>query len=386
VNVSSAPDIPVSAPVSTLELFLDLVFVFTITQLTSLVARPAGVLSYLHATLALLMVWWMYSGYIWLTSNVGGERAAYRLLMFGGMGGFLLMALSIPRAFGVGGLPFALGYLGVTLIHAGLFKRAPNSSAQAIRGIFGYNLAAALLLLSAAALPESWRLWPWLGAVSVLLLSGVKRRESSFQLRPAHFAERHGLILMIALGESIIAIGVGVGAAALSPRLVLGALLGLSLSAALWWSYFDRLAEAGAIRLAAAAPAEQTRLALRGYGFGFVSMIAGIIALAAGIKLVVGHLNAGSLGTGSLGTGSLDGAPDALSAWSLAGGVSLYLLGGVLFMRIVRLGPSRRRLLFAGLALLSAPLGLFTGGLVQLAVLVALMVLLLVLEGRRAHD
>jgi len=363
----SASVLPSAGPVSTLELFLDLVFVFTVTQITSLVVHPHGAADYLRAALVLLIVWWMYSGYIWLTSNVGTGRAAYRLLMFGGMGGFLLMALSIPHAFGEAGAAFALGYLMVTLIHAGLFKHAPNSSAQAIRGIFGYNLAAALLLLLAAWLPHQ-ALACWGLAVGVLLLSGVFRRESGFQLRPAHFAERHGLILIIALGESVVAIGVGAGDSAITWRLALGALLGLALSAALWWSYFSGDDERAAEALEHAPAQARPQLALRGFGFGHVLMIAGIIGLAAGVKLVVGHLG---------------GAPSALTAWSLAGGVSLYLLGDVLFRWVVGIGRAGTRLAFAGLVLLSAPLGLLGGGLVQLAGLVALLVGLLWLEGRR---
>jgi len=358
--------LPSPGPVSTLELFLDLVFVFTVTQITSLVVHPHGAADYLRAALVLLIVWWMYSGYIWLTSNVGTGRAVYRLLMFGGMGGFLLMALSIPHAFGAAGAAFALGYLMVTLIHAGLFKHAPNSSAQAIRGIFGYNLAAALLLL-AAWLPHQ-ALACWGLAVGVLLLSGVFRRESGFQLRPAHFAERHGLILIIALGESVVAIGVGAGDSAITWRLALGALLGLALSAALWWSYFSGDDERAAEALEHAPAQARPQLALRGFGFSHVLMIAGIIGLAAGVKLVVGHLG---------------GAPSALTAWSLAGGVSLYLLGDVLFRWVVGIGRAGIRLAFAGLVLLSAPLGLLGGGLVQLAGLVALLVGLLWLEGRR---
>ncbi|GAA4014395.1 low temperature requirement protein A [Deinococcus rubellus] len=354
-------------PVSTLELFLDLVFVFTVTQITSLVVHPHGAVDYLRASLVLLIVWWMYSGYIWLTNNVGTDRTAYRLLMFGGMGGFLLMALSIPHAFGGAGMVFALGYLAVTLIHAGLFKHAPNSSAQAIRGIFGYNLAAALLLLLAALLPGLALAW-WGLAVGVLLLGSAVRRGHGFQLRPAHFAERHGLILIIALGESVVAIGVGAGNSAITWRLALGALLGLALSAALWWSYFSGDDERAARALERAPAETRPHLALRGFGFGHVLMIAGIIGLAAGVKLVVGHLG---------------GAPSALTAWSLAGGVSLYLLGDVLFRQVVGIGRAPTRLVFAMLALLSAPIGLLGGGLLQLAVLVALLVGLLWLEERR---
>ena len=356
-------------PVSTLELFFDLVFVFTVTQLTGLIAHPAGALAYLQASLILLMVWWMYSGYIWLTSNVGTEAALHRLLIFGGMGGFLTMALSIPAAFGGSALLFGVGYLLVTLIHAGLFLAAPNSSARAIRGIFGYNLTAALLVLAAAFLPGG-RLWLWGAAVAVLLLSGWLRRESGFQLRPAHFAERHGLILMIALGESVVAIGAGVGGAALTPTLLLGALLALGLNFALWWSYFDADAHRASGVLERLPAAERARLALRGFGFGHVLMIAGVIGVAAGVKLTLGGLSAHGA------------APGALIAWSLGGGAALFLLGDVLFRHVSGLGRAWPRLLCAVLALGTALAGQRAGGLVQMSLLTALLAALLLLEAR----
>ncbi|GGQ92863.1 low temperature requirement protein A [Deinococcus ruber] len=367
---------PEDAPVSTLELFLDLVFVFTITQITNLVVHPVGVADYLHALFILLMVWWMYSGYIWLTSNVSTDQTVRRLLMFGGMGGFLTMALSIPQAFGSSGVVFGVGYLIVTLIHAGLFKKAPNSSAQAIWGIFGYNLTAAALVLAAAFVPAGWRMWPWALAIVVLFVSGLLRRESGFQMRPAHFAERHGLILIIALGESVVALGVGVGNARLTPWLVVGALLGLALNAALWWSYFGADAERSARLLEERPARERTRLALRGFGFGHAIMIAGIIALAAGMKLTLSHLGADNPEQ------SHEQARN-LTAWSLAAGVTLYLLGDVLFRRVTGLGRSGLRLLIAALTLLSGVVGMVLGNLLQMAVLVALLVLLLLLESRR---
>ncbi|WP_425147526.1 low temperature requirement protein A [Deinococcus sp.] len=376
--MTAGPLLPASAPVSTLELFLDLVFVFTVTQITGLIAHPSGAAHsltapsltapYLHALLILLLVWWMYSGYIWLTSNVGTDQAAHRLLMFGGMGGFLMMALGIPHAFGSGGAAFGLGYLLVTLIHAGLFLSAPNSSARAIRGIFGFNLTAALLVLAAAFVPDGWKVPLWTLAVTVLIVSGLLRRESGFQLRPAHFAERHGLILMIALGESVVAIGAGVGNAPLTPPLLLGALLGLALSAALWWSYFGTDAEGAAGALEKLSPLERTRLALRAFGFGHAIMIAGVIGVAAGVKLTLGQL------------GSHAGL---LTAWSLAGGTALYLLGDALFRQLAYLAGAAPRLIFAALALLTAPLGSSLGSLWQLAALLGLLSAMLLVEARR---
>lgn len=132
---------------STLELFLDLVFVFTVTQLTELVAHPHGAGDYVDAALILGLTWWMYDGYIWLTGNVRTDRAGPRLAVFAGMGGYLLMALSIPAAFGPteeaagdSGVVFGLAFLAVTVIHTLLFSTAPNTSARAIWSVAPFNL------------------------------------------------------------------------------------------------------------------------------------------------------------------------------------------------------------------------------------------------------
>ncbi|HEY8602673.1 MAG TPA: low temperature requirement protein A [Thermomicrobiales bacterium] len=180
---------PAAAPgierVSTVELFFDLVFVFAITQLTSLVAHPHGPGDYLRASLVFMTLMWMYGGYTWLTSNLAIERPWQRQILFMAMAGFFIMALSIPEVFEAGGLPYGLGLLCVTAIHAFLFSTAPTGSARAIRGIAGYNVAAALLVLAAAFVRPPWD-WPlWTAAVAVVILASIRRRErASRSARP----------------------------------------------------------------------------------------------------------------------------------------------------------------------------------------------------------
>lgn len=228
---------PAEAPVQrvgTIELFFDLVFVFALTQLTSLVAHPHGLADYGKAFLVFLTLMWIYDGYVWLGGNVelGGERQ--RGLIFVSMAGFFVMALSIPTVYYAGGLPYALGLLTVTTIHAFLFKTAQNSSAQAIWQIAPYNFGAALLVLVAAFVQPPYD-WPiWAAAVATLLSSTFIGRRREFQLSPRHFVERHGLLIIIALGESIVAVGGGVGKVALSGPLLAYGVLALMLAALLW--------------------------------------------------------------------------------------------------------------------------------------------------------
>ncbi|GBF05627.1 hypothetical protein DAERI_050136 [Deinococcus aerius] len=176
---------PVITRVSTLELFLDLVFVFTVTQLTSLIAGARNGADYLGAALVFMTIWWIYSGYVWLTSNVGTERTKHRLLMFAGMAGFLVMALAIPTVFGAGGVAYGVGLLVVTLVHAGLFTRARTGSARAILGIAPFNLVSAGLVLLAGFVNLPWD-WPlWVAAVGVVISSSFFGRERGFTLSPA---------------------------------------------------------------------------------------------------------------------------------------------------------------------------------------------------------
>jgi low temperature requirement protein LtrA len=272
--------------VSTIELFFDLVFVFTITQLTTLlVAEPTGV-GVGRVVLIFGNVWWMYGGYAWLTNAVPPREPVVRLLMLVGMAGFLIVALAIPLAFGSSGLAIGVGYLVVTFVHTGLFLRASQESA--VRAMFRlgpYNVVTAAMLLAAGFVggPARWALWT--AAFVLHWASPAVTAVGGFRIRAGHFVERHGLIVLIALGESVVAVGLGVqGHHELTAGLILTAVLGLALAAVLWWLYFDGEDQWAERALDEAPDTRNPWLALFAFGYAFLPVLGGIIVLAAGVR------------------------------------------------------------------------------------------------------
>jgi low temperature requirement protein LtrA len=356
------PRLPESEPgaprVTTLELFFDLVFVFIVTQVTQVVAHAHAAPEFLRAFLVLAVTWWMYGGYAWLTNNIDIGGTATRLLLLTAMAAFFVMALAIPRVAGADGVTFALAYLAVILVHAALFTRAPNASARAIFAVAPFNFASAAFVLAAAFVPGRWNLALWGMALLALLAAMLARVERGFSLRAGHFAERHGLIILIALGESVVGIGTGAGDAPVRLPLVRTAVLGLALAAALWWCYFDRDDVRGEHAMARADGARRARLGVQAYWFAHLLMIWGIVVTAAGVEGVVASLT----GTEGIAVGQL-----------LAGGVAFFLLGESAFRSLLRIAPSRMRLGAAGLALATAPLGSAMGGPSQLGILVLIL-------------
>jgi low temperature requirement protein LtrA len=351
--------------VSTLELFFDLVFVFTITQVTHLVEHAHGAGDLARAFLVLVAMWWMYGGYAWLTNNVALDAVIARLLMIGGMLGFFVMALSVPRVWSGDGVPFALAYLVVVLIHATLFTHAPNSSARAIWHIVPYNVGASLLLLAGGFLSQRYSWIAWLAAIATLVSATFARAERSFTLNAAHFAERHGLIMLIVLGETIISIGKGAGETPVRLPLITAAIFGLSLVAALWWSYFDRDDTTAEHAMARANAEERARLGIQAYWFAHLVLIVGVVVAAAGLHGVVADITQPTTDS---------------AAWYLAVGVAIYLVGEAIFRRIMSIGPTVGRYIAAGFALATAPLGLLAGSLPQLGLLVLVLVAMLLAE------
>jgi low temperature requirement protein LtrA len=352
--------------VSTLELFFDLVFVFTITQVSDLILHAHSLLEVGRAFLILTVIWWMYGGYAWLTNNVGTAQPLNRILVLTAMAGFLVMALSVPQVFGRDGLAFGLAYLLVNVIHAALFTRAPDtSSAQAIWRIASFNIGGALLIVVAGVAPPAWNWILWIAAVSVLVLIPFFGRVSAFAVHPAHFVERHGLVMIIALGESIISIGVGAAGEPVTLLLVTAAVLTLALTAAIWWSYFYQDEQEAEHALNRVSSGERAWMALYAFGYGHLVMIAGIVVMAAGVKQWIEQLHEDT----SLTTSAL-----------LASGITLYLLGDVLFRRAVHIPSSRLRLGMALVSLATIPLGVWAGGLIQVAALLLIFIVALSLE------
>jgi len=192
--------------VSTLELFFDLVFVFAITQLTGILSHDVTVADGFRVLLVFGALWWMYGGYVWLSNARTPSRAPERLLMLLGMAGFLIMALAIPDAFWRDGVALGLGYLVVVLVHAWLYRRINANIAR----VAPFNLAAALLVIAAGVVKGTAGYVLWAAALAVLVLSPlVTRVRGRFSISPAHFTERHGALVIIVFGESVVDIGIG---------------------------------------------------------------------------------------------------------------------------------------------------------------------------------
>ena len=346
--------------VSSLELFFDLVFVFTITQLTSLLLRDPTLNGLLQMFLLFGNVWWMYGGYAWLTNAVPPRDVAVRLLLLVGMGGFLLIALAIPTAFADGGVLFGIGYLVVTLVHTGLFSQSSRQSiVSAVRRLGPFNLVTAALLLVAGFTPGWVRVLLFALGFVLHWITPLLIPQSSFNIRAAHFVERHGLILLIALGESVVAVGIGLGAIELPVGRIVAALLGLGLTAALWWLYFTGDEERAEVALDKAQGVGKFWLALNAFGYAFVPILGGIVLVAAGLKLAVVRYN----------------EPATVSAAVfLAAGVATYLVGLALFRWLIHARSVALTLLMGFLAILTTFIGLRTTPVAQLAALVVILI------------
>jgi low temperature requirement protein LtrA len=363
---------PAVERVSTLELFFDLVFVFTVTQLTAVLTHDLSWSALGQVMLMLGLIWWMYAGYAWLTNAVSTRGVARRAVLLGGMGGYLILALAVPGAFEGSGLAFGLAYALVVVVHATLYVRlASDRSSEAIRGIVPFNLASALLVVVGGALGGTAQAVLWTIAVAqewvTPFLAGRGESQQEFEIAPAHFVERHGLVIIVAIGESVVAIGIGAAGLAVNAELVLVAVLGLLLAAGLWWAYFgaddDVQAEEALTR--ASAP-ERPWMALFGFGCAHYFLLLGIVLVAVGLKKATGH--------------PYDELTSA-QALALGGGVALFLAADVWFRRVLRLGRSVHRAVAAVLALATVVLGTGIAAVAQLAALVVLLAAALAGEG-----
>src|SRR3954453_8939813 len=267
--------------VSTLELFFDLVFVFTITQLTAVLAHETSLRGLLQVVLMLGLIWWMYSGYVWLTNAVAPDRMERRMVLLGGMAAFLIVALAIPHAFGAGGAAFGIAYLGVVAVNTGMFAKGTSArTLRAVTGLAPYNLLSAPLVLAggSAGGTAQYVLWSPAFALEWVTPSLIHGAEG-FEISPGHFVERHGLVVLVAIGESIVAVGAGAAEEPLDLQLAAVAALGLALSACLWWLDFGGGDARGEEAPAAAPPERRPRLAVDAFGYWHLFLLLGIVAI-----------------------------------------------------------------------------------------------------------
>jgi low temperature requirement protein LtrA len=341
------------APVTMLELFFDLVFVFSVTQLTTLILMSGGWRGYGRAALVLVVTWWMYAGYAWLANNVGPTTVSTRLPMLVAMTCFLVMAIAVPDAFGSGAWLFAIGYLLVVLVHAVSFARSTlGGSAAAIRSILPVNLGTALLLVLAALVGEGWGWAFWVAACLVLATSVVRTGESGFSVRTEHFVERHQLLIIIALGETIIATGVSAQGQLTHLDVLAAVLLSMLVISCLWWVYFGSGDDqAGARALDEVSEARRTVMGMRAYSLTHLAHIAGLVLVAVGLHEVVHHPVRHLTWAGAL---------------TLSAGCALYLVGEIAFRRVLHLGTVAGHLVTAVACLVVAVVGVTVNGAIQL--------------------
>ncbi len=356
--------------VTPLELFFDLVFVLAITQCTALMAHNPSWSGLIQGLLVLGMLWWAWVGYAWLTSVVDPEEGAVRLVIFGAMAALLIVSLCVPHAFGDLALVFALAYGLVRIAQIWLFILAsPEDDAlrHAVLGLAVSTVIAVSLLAVASLFDGILQGAIWALALFLDLVGPYLIPPAGWRLHAEHFAERHGLIVIIALGESIVAIGVG-AAGELSFGIGAAAVLGVALTAAMWWIYFDVVALVSGRRLAAAEPGYvQNTMARDSYSYLHLPMVAGIVLVALGLKKTIGHF---------------DDHLHAVPAFALLGGLAIYLLGLVAFRWRHIHSLNRRRLLLAIVLLILVPVTIDIPAIAALAVANVLIWVLIVIETR----
>jgi len=354
--------------VTPLELFFDLVFVLALTQCTALMADEPTWEGLAKGLLVLGVLWWAWVGYAWLTSVVDPQEGTARMVIFAAMAAMLVVALCVPEAFEDLGLLFAAGYAVVRVAHIALFRVSGRDDPQLARSVRGLAVSTAIgvSILAGASFADGalqgalWALALGLDMAGPLLF-GVE----GWRLVPSHFAERHGLILIIALGESIVAIGVG-AEGGVDAGVVAAAVLGVAIAAAQWWLYFDVVALVAERRLSKAEPGrEQNAVARDSYSFLHFPMVAGIVLVALGMKKTLEHT---------------EDPLKLVPAVALMGGAALYLLAHVLFrLRNIRT-LNRQRLVGAIVLLALIPLAVELPALATIAVLAALLVALVAYE------
>jgi low temperature requirement protein LtrA len=303
--------------VAPLELFFDLVFVFALTQVTALMAENPTWSGLGEGMLVLAALWWAWAAYAWLTNYVAAEEDRERLLMLAVMGAFLIAALAVPEAFGDDALVFAVAYAAARWLHIFIFAEANDDvdTGQAIVRLARTALPAPLMLIAAAFVGGTAQAVIWILALAIDFAGPFVFGVRGFQVSAGHFAERFGLIVIIALGESIVAIGAGLEGD-VDAGVVAAAALGLIVACSLWWAYFDWVALDAESRFRRARGDRRAMIARDSYSYLHLPMIAGIVLIALGVKKTIGDV---------------DEPLKTVPAVALFGGIALYYAGHVGF-------------------------------------------------------
>ncbi|CAN5191460.1 low temperature requirement protein A [soil metagenome] len=376
--------------VTTLELFFDLIYVFAFTQVSLLMAHgshgTADATGVLQGLVVLGLVWWSWTSYAWLGNQAHADRGIVRVGVMVAIATMFVVTLAIPEAFAdhEGGLfapiVFAVGYIFVRVVHSVVYIIAAGADAGLRRQVIvslGIGLVpSAALLIIGAFVGAPYQVWIWLVAIALdLLIVYLSSSDGDWRLpSAAHFAERHGLIIILALGESIVAIGVGAAQLPLSVGIIVGSVLGVALALGLWWTYFHSLSTKVEREVAKVQGTRRATVATGAYTYLHIALVAGIVITAVGIEQVMREVE----------------SPEPIgrfTAIALAGGVSLYLAGTAFVWRRVSGEWAIVRLAGATVIGLSTLLLNRLPALGAIAVTVVLVVALIVVEqilGQRA--
>ena len=345
--------------VTPLELFFDLVFVFALTQVTALMSVTPTWQGVARGMLVLAALWWAWGAYAWLTNYIETDRGAERLLMFGSMAAMLVAALAVPQAFEEDGVLFGCAYAVVRWLHIFIFAEANEDvdAAGAIRRLARTAIPGPALLIAAGFADDGLQYVLWVVALAIDFAGPFVFGVRGFKVSPGHFAERFGLIVIIALGESIVAIGVGAQGLELDAGMIAAAIMGIVIAAALWWAYFDVVALVAERRFKESTGYARILIARDSYSYLHLPMIAGIILVALGIKKTLGNV---------------DEPLKAVPAAALLGGIALYYLGHLGF-RLRNVGTlNRQRLVAVLLCLALIPVATEVDALIAVAVAAAI--------------
>jgi low temperature requirement protein LtrA len=356
------------AQVTPLELFFDLVFVFAITQVTRLLTSDPHWIGLLRGLLLLGVLWWAWSAYAWLTNTLDPDEGAVRIAMLAAIAAMLVVSLAAPHAFGRDGMTFAVAYIVVRAFHLVLYALAGRHDHDLLRAVLRVVPTVALggaLLVLAAFLDGSAKLACWGAAVAIDYGGVLFGHMRGWRISADHFVERFGEIILIALGESIVALGVGAAGVRLDTYVITAALLGFCVVACLWWSYFDWVVFVAQRRLAELTGAARALLARDAYSYLHLPMVGGIVLFAFGLTTALHNARHSLAVVPSVG---------------LVGGVALYLLAHVAVRLRIGGGLGHGRPIAAAALLVLLPVASHVPALVALAMVAAVCVALIAYE------
>ena len=283
--------------VTFLELFFDLVFVYGLSQVTALLANDPTPAGFGKGLLLLALLWWAWVAYSWLGTSVRLTDGWVRLAMFGAVGMVMIVALSMPYWYDPSpGLSAALvaagAYVGVRVLHVVLYYLGAKGDAgvrAAVTRLTGTVAIAAVLLLGGALVGGIAQVVLMVVALAIDLVGPFLGRGEGWVLAPAHFVERHALIVIIALGESIVAIGVGAAGLGISAPLLSTAMLAVAMSCLLWLTYFDRTADQIEHALLHRSGLSQITTARDAFSYLHFGLVAGLVLIALAMKSALGY-------------------------------------------------------------------------------------------------